>query len=301
MRIGNRLFPYPLLNHEHLYSQYKDFSFDLKFEGFISEDKEYVLHDLCVETNSNFIKGLVNQGKAKIVCTVECPQTMYRRTFEIGLSPRDIKISLYDLSGKMAVKAFAYALDDIVDYDSDEFIDEYRDYKFDIEKNDILAVDDGYITRINFDEDDDTKKASIFLVIKDGNIKDETMRVEFDTSKITISLPPSQWDVYDKTKKQKKFENLYFSIIAIPALTQCVATLQRMGDSVDQLCMDYKWFNSFAKQYAKINEKPLDDEAFPKMDAAVEAQKMLNTPVTKSIDDIFNLLVMPNLGGNDND
>ena len=70
---------------------------------------------------------------------------------------------------------------------SEDFDDDYDGFRFTIEKNDILAVDDGFTNKIEFDEDEDNKKSSIFLIVKDLSIKDETMRVEFDTNKITIS------------------------------------------------------------------------------------------------------------------
>ena len=152
-----------------------------------------------------------------------------------------------------------------------------------------------------FDDEEDAKKSSIFLVIKDNTIKDETMRVEYDVSKITISLPGSQWDLYDKNKKMKRLENLYFSIIAIPALTQCISELQKPENTVEGLCLEYRWFNSFKKQYEAINGCELTDDTFMKMNAMVEAQKLLNTPTTKSIDDIFKEIVMKEIGGSEND
>ena len=56
MRIGNRLFPYPLLNHERLYSHYKEKTFDLLFNGYIEEKKNYVLENIRISTTSSFIK-----------------------------------------------------------------------------------------------------------------------------------------------------------------------------------------------------------------------------------------------------
>jgi hypothetical protein len=300
MRIGNRLFPYPLLNHEKLYSQYKERVFSLNFKEVIS-NSDFILNGLSFETNSSFLKDLISNGKVKVFCMVECPQTMFRKYFEISEEKSDLSIPLFDLSGKTTINAFAIAVEEIKGFKSEEFLDDYDEYTFDVEKNGIVAVDDGYTTTIDFDSEEDTKKSSIFLIIKDKNIKDELMETDVDSSKITIRLPEAQWDIYDKTKKQSKFENLYFSIIAIPALSYALGLLQKNADSVDQLCIDYKWFNSFKKKYEDINEKELTDDEFEKMNASTEAQRMLNTPNTKSISDIFDLLVMPNLGGNEND
>lgn len=300
MRIGKRLFPYPVLNHEKLYSQYKNGIFSLQYSE-IMKDTSYVLEGLSFETNSEWIRSLIQAGKAKAVCVVECPQTMYRKSFDISETPRDIEISLWYLSGKVSISAFVIALDDIPNFSSNEFLEDYDDYKFIIEKNDIIAADDGFNTVIEFDSEEENKKSSIFLIIKDKTIKNETMETDIDSGKIIIRLPEREWDFYDKTKRTTKFENLYFATIAIPALTYALGVLQKNSDSVDQLCLDYSWFNSFKKQYENVNKKQLTDEEFMKMNPCVESQRLLNTPTTKAISDIFDLLVMPNLGGNEDD
>ena len=297
MRIGKRLFPYPLLNNEKLYSQFKDSTFALEYEEVLT-DANYVLKNIHVDLTSETLISLIKDCKASVVCVVECASTMYRKNFDLGLDFSSIEIPLRDLNGKINVSAYVVANEDIDDYFSEDFFDDYEGYNFHIEKNDILAVDDGFINKIDFNEDEDTKKSSIFVIIKDKTIKDETMQLEYDSSKITISLPEEQWNMYDKTKRIKKFESMYFSIIAIPALSYALSSLQSKDSGIDALRIDYKWFNSFALQYKNVHGYELTDEEFIKMNANVEAQLMMNTPVTKALDDIFGL-TMGAFGGID--
>lgn len=296
MRLGRRLFPYPILNNEKLYSQFKDSTFVLSYEEELTDD-EYILKDIRCELTSETLIELINEEKARIVCVIECAETMFRKNYVLFLEPTTIKLPLRDLNGKISVSAFVIANEDIEDYFSTDFLEDYEDYHFLIEKNDILAVDDGFVNKVSFNEEEDTKKSSIFIVIKDKTIKDETMQIEYDASKITISLPEEQWNTYEKTKRMKKLESLYFSIIAIPALSYALASLQAKGDSgVDILRIDYKWFNSFAVQYVKVHGEELTDEEFFKMNPNVEAQRLMNTPVTKALDDIFGF-TMGSFGG----
>ena len=58
----------------------------------------------------------------------------------------------------------AYATKDFV-YSDDDFLDDYEGNSFNIEKYDILGIDDGFSVRINYDETKDKKVSSIFLVI----------------------------------------------------------------------------------------------------------------------------------------
>lgn len=296
MRTGRRLFPYPLLNNEKLYSQFKDSTFALQYEEFITNEN-YVLKDIKCELTNNDLIELVKSERASVVCVIECAGTMFRKNYKLSLEPTNIIIPLTDLNGKISVSAYIVANKDIENYFSVDFFEDYEGINFYIEKNDILAVDDGFFNKIDFDEEQDTKKSSIFVIIKDKTIKDETMQIEYDSSKIIISLPEDQWNTYEKTKRIKKFESMYFSIIAIPALAYALASLQAKSESVDSLRMDYKWFNSFMIQYANIHEgKELIDEEFIQMNPHLEAQLMMNLAVTKSLDDIFGL-AMGNFGG----
>lgn len=296
MRIGKRLFPYPILNNERIYSQFKDAIFTLSYSEMITDDY-YILQNLYCNLTSQYLIDLIKEGKAKIVCLVECGTTLYRRSFDLKLEPIDLKIPLNDLNGKTTVSAFVVAVQDIDDYECSDFLDDYSGYKFNIEKNDILAVDDGFTNRIDFNSDeDDNKKTSIFLVIKDKTIVDETMNIEADTERIYIYLPEEQYNSYEKTKRISKFQNLYFSIMAIPALGYAISQLQKNSTDVEQLRMENKWFNSFCVAYKNVHNEDLTDEEFIKMNGNKEAQILFNMPVTKALDDIFSL-TMGSFGG----
>lgn len=301
MRLGKRLFPYPILNNEKLYSQFKDSTFTLTYDEELTND-EYILKNIKCELTNNTIISLIDEGKARIVCVIECPETMFRNNYTLSLNPSTIKLPLRDLNGKISVSAFVIATQNIENYISQDFLEDYEGYFFEIEKYDILAVDDGFVNKVSFNEDDDTKKSSIFIVIKDKTIKDETMQIEYDSSKITISLPEEQWNRYEKTKRIKKLENLYFSILAIPSLSYALSSLQAKGDSsIDVLRIDYKWFNSFANQYKNVHGEELTDEEFLKMNTHVESQKLMNTPITKALDDIFDFTTVSFGGEEDGD
>lgn len=292
MRIGKRLFPYPILNSEKLYSQFENSAFSLQYDEEISEDNQYyLLNNLkCNLTDKNLI-DLISAGKAEISVIVECPSTMIRQRYIIPLTSVTIKIPLTDLNGKVNVSAFVAAKEDIHDYKSEDFIDDYEHYSFEIEKHDILAADDGYINNIDFNDQDDDKHSSIFIVIKDTSIKDSTMQIDYDSDKIQISLPESEWNMYDKTKRIEQYKNLYFSIIAVPALSYSLSKLQQNDPTVDLLKMDYRWFNSFAEAYKNLYGEELTDDEFAKMNTNFVAQKILGTPVVPAIEKIFEFTI----------
>ncbi len=292
MRIGKRLFPYPILNCEKVYSQYKQSVFSLQYDEEISEDKQYyLLNNLHCDLDNPMLIDLINTERAEIICVVECPSTMYRKCHVLPLHPINLKIPLTDLNNKVNVSAFVVAKEDIDNYYSEDFLDDYGGIKFSIEKHDILAADDGYINNIDFNDLDDNKHSSIFIVIKDRSITNKTMQVEYDSGKITISLPEEQWNMYDKTKRIPKYESLYFSIIAVPALGYALSCLQKNDPSVDSLKIEYKWFNSFASAYKKYHGEELSDDSFVKMNTNLESQLILGSPVAHAVDEIFGFTI----------
>ncbi len=300
MNIGSRLFPYPLLNNEKLFSQFKQASFALKYEEFIDENRSlYIFKNIHCELLSDYFLSLIAKKLVKVVCVIECAPTMFRKTYEIGTSNRDIEVSLYDLNGKVSVSAFIVAVQDF-EYKSDDFLEDYSDYKFNIEKNYILAVDDGFTNRVDFNNEEDSKKSSIFIVIKNKKIKDESMLVSYDSNKIRIELPENQFNHYEKTKQIKKFTNLYFSLLVIPALSICLTQLRKDGVDVDELRIENSWFNAFCIAYEKLNKREVDNQLFRDMDVHYESQKIFNMPVTKALDDLFNLTI-GSFGGDDDE
>ena len=296
---SNRLFPYPVLNAEKLYSGYKDGCFELIYNENMTDD-EYVLQNIYCNLNSNFLKNLIESGKAKMLCIVECPITMFRESYELSVKPQNICIPLFNLNGKTSVSAFIVATQNIEECNTDEFAEDYSGYAFYIEKNDILAFDTGYTSKVDYEVHDD-KISSIFQIIKDTNIKDSTMIYNYTPENIVIKLPEKEWGIYDKTKDIESLRNFYFSIVGVPALAESILRLQIESSDLDILTTDYSWFNSFVKKYNELNATELTNDDFYKMNVSVECQKILGLPNVSAISDIYDLLFKNALGGSSDD
>lgn len=305
MRVNKRLFPYPVLNRDKLLSRYKSSSIEISYGEQINKtNNQYVLKDICCHIDSKGLIDLIENNRAIIICVVESPLTMFRKHYEISTTPKDINICLSDLYGKIDVSCFVVATEEIDDYYDEDFAEEYGDLHFAIEKNDILAADDGYSNKIDFSDEESNKKASIFVVIKDDGIIDNTVQYDYDSDLISICLPPDQWKMYNTIKSEPKYlQNIWFSLFAIPALSCSILALQnntikqKEGDIVDSLRISYRWFDSFVTAYEKNTGIELSDDDFEKMDCNNAAQKVLNCAVTKAVETIFNITMNKNGGG----
>lgn len=298
MQIGNKLFPYPTLNNIVERSCFNNTKYSFECNDY-SDDQYYVLEDACIKINNEMIENMINEGVLGVGLIIECSSTIYRKKFEISTTPKTIKIGIGDLRDKVVVSCYIYAKQDIDKFVNSDFLDDYEGISFKIEKNDIIAIDDGYTTVIDFDESIDKKVASIFEVIRNKNV--ETMTVEGNSRSIVISLPEDVFNNYNTLSKLDECQNIFFSMLAIPALNLCLKEFQ---DNIrfdvydlDSIEMEYRWFISIKNAYKKVYGMELTEDVFKMIDICALSQKLLNNGVLNGIKDVFDLCTKKQLGG----
>lgn len=298
MQIGNKLFPYPTINNYKLINCFKESTYDLEYVEEIVEDK-LVLKDAHINLNNSELLKLMEQLKVEAVIIVECSSTIFRKTYAVSCEARDIEIPLSNLRDKVVISSFVYAKEDIYSYSSDDFLEDYDGYKFNIEKYDILAIDDGKTTKIQYDEQADKKVSSIFSIIKDMERKN--MKITLNSNKIIIYLPEKQFDFYDNLKLNDNFQNIFFAMLAIPALAEALnevlKKIQCEQLEYDEIDMNYSWFNSIKLAYQKKYGFALNKEDFLDMSMIELAQDLLNNGTINGIEDLFNIVLRKTIDG----
>jgi hypothetical protein len=288
MRIGKKLFPYPVINNSASITNFKTSSFALLVD-LLEKDNSIVLQNIRYETTNDMIRDLLADNLAQAIIIVECSSTLFRKVYTISDNPTNVQIPISNLRDKVEISCVVYATQDIECYHDSDFLDEYENQAFRIEKYDILGIDDGFTTKITYDEEDEDKVSSIFLVIKDDSIIDERIIVEENVRKIIIRVPEKQFGIYDKMKTNSSFYNIFFSLLIIPALSYELQKLQQRD--LEDIKFDYNWFSSIENAFYKIHSKSLDDETFKKANPLVLAQEIMNYPVTKAIDEFFTIAI----------
>lgn len=299
MRIGKKLFPYPVLREDGRYSGYKNSEFTLEYTE-VEDDKNLYFKDVYINLINPTLKKLLNDKKADAVMVIECSETLFRRTFSVSSEKQDIVIPLTDLRGDVFISCFVYALENINNYSNPDFLDVYSGYQFEIEKYNILAANDGYRVKIDYDFDQDKKIASIFKVIKSEDMIEEQLKVTYNSRLIIIYMPSKQFNFYETLKNNDHYQNIFFSIIAIPALSYCLQDLQKKTIEVSEAEMDYSWFKSLKNAYEIKYNLQLTDDLFMHLNTYEVSQDILNNGSVKAIEDIFNI-IMGSLMGDDYD
>ena len=286
MRVGRKLFPYPVINNSEKVSSFKNASFSLVYEDASDEENLILKNTHLVIDDMNLI-NLISTGKVKGALIIECSSTIFREKKEIDLENRDIIIPLSDLNDKVYISSFLYATEDINGYKSENFLDDYEDYSFNVEKYDILAADDGFFKTIEYDQEEDQKNDSIFSVIKTKKI--DTMLVDISQKKIIIKLPESEHGLYTNLRYNKTYQPLFFSMMAIPALSNVLQKFKDQDMDIEDIADDYYWFNAILVSYEKIYGKKLTNEVFKETEALTLAQKLLNNSTLEGINKLFRL------------
>lgn len=296
MHIGNRIFPYPVLNRNEALSDYVENSvFKLEFDvdengAPIVQNGEVIFKNLHYTITDASLISLLEQGKLKGAFIVECSASVYRSRFDISTMPYDLKVSAHEINGNVVASCYLYAAEDIVDFKSSGFIPEYAGYSFDIDKFDILAVDDGFKFKIELDPTEDDKVASIFTVVKKEDDSD-IMSYDYDDKKIIVRLPAAYYDCYDNIKTKKECNNIAFAMIAIPALAGCLEDVCTRYYTIEEILDDQSWFNAICISYKRRTGNALTFEDFESTNKLELAQTVLNSASCNALKDFDNMLL----------
>lgn len=302
MQIGNKMFPYPTINNVGLRNCFKETTYAFKCNDY-NDGQNYILEDAYVEINNENIKRLMAEGYLGVGLIIECSTTVYRKMYEITIEPQTIKIPIGDLRDRVEISCYIYAKKEIENFQDEDFLEDYNGYSFKIDKNDIIAIDDGYTTVIDYDESIDKKVSSIFQIIRDKSA--DSMVIEKKAKKIVISLPDEEFTYYDNLRRNDNFQNIFFAMIAIPALTYCLKEFQdaiRTGNyDLDSIEMEYNWFISVKKAYKNQFDVELNEEILKNTNVSVVAQKLLNNGNLKGIKDLFDISIGRKIYGGEDD
>lgn len=294
MHIGNRIFPYPVLNRNAALSDYvPESTFKVEFDvdetgAPIVQNGEVVFKNLHYTITDASLISLLEQGKLKGAFIVECSASVYRSKFDITTVPNDLYVSTHKINGNVVASCYLYAVEDISDFKSDGFIPEYAGYSFDIDKFDILAVDDGYKFKIELDPTEDDKVASIFTVVKKEGEGDLMTYANKDKS-IVIYLPAAYYVSYDNIKMKKEYNNIAFAMLAIPVLASCIKEVHINYESIEEIREEHPWFNAVCISYKRRTGKELfydDLENYFEL-----AQMVLNSASCNGLRDFENILL----------
>jgi len=308
MQIGNRIFPYPVVNrNEELSDFINGACYKLAFgepENPIISDRHYLtLKDVSIELVDDTLREFVQNGYLNAILVVESPESVFRKIYSLGLKPTTIKIPLLALSGKVTISSYLYATKDILEYKSINFNEDFSDIEFELNKFDIVGIDDGFSFNIEHNDLADNVFESIFEIIRGENSQ---KYIQYNTdegdSKIYIYLPKDKFEQYSQVKTSRPFMYIFMGLIVVPVLVDIFNRLKNefeFCEDIIDINESYPWFKSVARSYKSIENMNLSVSTFMNSNTLEFAQKIFNNMNVQAIEDAYNMIINQTEGEQD--
>lgn len=278
MEIKYKLYPYPVLTS---YSDdYKQGTFNTKID--IGKDGYNLIISYETELTSNSLIQLINSGQARYVYHMECAQTGYRKVLITEKAVEKFSIANKEVCGKLQICPFIVAVEDITNYTSQDFHDDYAGILFDIEAGCVMAVGTMVTVDISKDIDDLANTPSIFSIIRNANVDCKEMLVDMSGRKIIIKLPLEDYYNYKKLAITPQYQPILNSLTVIPALIYVIGELKRMSIQDRMENQDSVWYRTLKKVLNKQFDCDIESEHFNSVNSIELAQKLINDPVTEA-------------------
>jgi hypothetical protein len=292
MRVGKKLFPYPVLNSNNFFSGYSNADFSVKY-GIEQSDKD-ILVDVYYEINDTKLKTMVENAIIDMFLIVECSSTVYRKAFKMLNFTFSTKLNIDDFKGLTSISLYGVANSDLHNYNNLSFNEIYKSYDFRILKNHFMLVDDGMTFEVDFDEKNDNKVESIFRVIPIRNSSDEIIQYELDSRKILVQLPDKYYDLYVNSKEHDQLKSIYLSMLLVPVLSGVIEQISTQINqseyiTLDDLKSNYKWLSSIMLKYEEVFATDFTIDIIKDSDSFILSQKLLNFPITESFAKLYEL------------
>jgi len=307
MQVKNKLFPYPILNKDPINSTYFNKEFKLPFNR-IDSKEGILLKDVKFETDSNYLLELFEKKLIGVKCVIECSYTVFLKTYDLSnKNGINILLDKNDFDGKVEISMFAYAKDNFI-LSSNEFTDEYKSIKFEIDKYDLIGINDGFTTKFEHLESEENISKSIFNITFDNNIEEDgSYEIKYEgDKKINIYLSRIEYTNYKVVYNSQGFKEVFFNMILVPALTEALTTIKKMAESGEfsetkDICAIYGWFYSIIYRYKQIKNRELLLEDIQECSPISLAQEILGKPFATSLKNILEVVSNNKEGDSDNE
>ncbi|WP_416720816.1 hypothetical protein [Bacillus subtilis] len=291
--MANKNYPHPVL-----ISYTDDFNpskaeFDIK----VSKRTNKMNYELYCEVllKEDNLQALLYEGKVTFAVKVVCSTTRYRNIFQFHSTENCLTIPASLLEKKVEISTFIVATEQIDNYYSLAFNEDYEDAKFTVFPGDVLAEGSEYTFNIEKKIDPLVKVPSVFTIVY--NAENLHADVHSNDEKIIITLNKQDFDKY---KQLKPLQNQYghlsaltSSLFILPALVSVIETIRRelinldndleaINDYITDKENDHRWFKV-------INARLLDEgiklsEPDNIMESSlVIAQKLLGNPLSNGL------------------
>lgn len=226
MNYNNVSLPYPVLGiNDDVFPLLDDQC--IQMADPVKTPSDYVFVIDLTQRNAE-ISRQINRGMAEYACEVECKDTYLRRCYHSASPHFEIKLSRKEVSGRINFTCFVAAKNPIIGYTNSQFNEDYKGFKFDLDKGDLLVLFPMafYNTNVRYDK---LFAAGSFMQIVEAADGVEKTWFNLNTDRIQIELPHVLFEKY--LQVGNCFPEVIHSSLVHNALVFALAHLEEYHDS----------------------------------------------------------------------
>lgn len=280
MKIGNRLFPYPVLSENSSdYNHNILFDIELNKKGHSLTNIELVAVFKC---NCKKINELINEGQAVFVLHGECSTTSFRQQWNSSAPIINIEIPMEKVKNDIEFTGFVISIKNIKELFCNDWDSDFEDTKFDVKIGSILAYKNIGVINVtkNFEEFLDAK--SIFTICKNASNVDEPMSVDLSEAKIKLMLDKTSYEIYSSLAQHPAIQTMFNTAIILPALVFVIEELKQAG--AEEEYGSKMWYRALSKNYERYGQN-IQDVLYSDSSLSI-AQDLMEMPITKAFKNI---------------
>lgn len=261
-----KTFPYPVLRPHN--DDLLDSDIQATAEFLINHDNKKVNFEASIAISSEDILQLIEQKKAYVSVNISCRSTFFRKNLITFGDSVSCTFEYGDLKDDVLVDAYVVAKHSISDYFPRDLNPEFGNRPFELEKGDVLAMDEPQVSF--FDRDSFKPLSSIFSLVKNPNKSDSEWAIELGENDIIIVVSPNTKEVIDAARNNQKHLTILMNSIYFSALTHAISALKTEENEY----VDRKWASVLTKKIH--NTESLD---LAKQEAYIISQALLKNPL----------------------
>lgn len=276
MQLRDKYYTYPVITEEDFF--YNDSSFTSNVEQLI--DGYNIRLKLIAELHNPELEQMLRDKIIMIAHHIECTQTCYRKVVLTNDYEKEFVLRDGEVNGVVQVCSFLVANRDINKYSNKLFSQDFRGFRFDIDRGCIMAVGNQINLRINKMRDDLANTSSIFSIVP--NMDEAETKIQIDTSgnKIVILVPQDTFLVYSNMSASLEIQPVMHSMLIIPALVYVLTEIKEARCNLYDY-EDYRWYRSLKKAAEGIKIE-FNEERLESLDVFELAQMLMDSPIHKA-------------------
>jgi hypothetical protein len=263
---------------------YVDTMFQPSFE--ITGNKKFYKIMLTYKTSSKSINTLIKEKKAIYALHLECTSTRFRSIYKFDDENYEIDIPVGDLDDKVQATRVIIANDEIINYSSPEFHEDFSGRSFNLNKGDVIAVGSPLTFFADKKDDELAKLPSIFSIKKSSDDAAPSIDVNISSEKIIVYLNSNIHERFSVLNLDQLLRTTLVSSIYVPALIYTLEKLTQINSHED--FEELRWYRVLAKRLKDLNFDitKLDSES-----SVVIANALIDDPLFSSLRDLKEILL----------